>query len=242
MKALTNIAAIAIVLILTTFAAAQAPKTGVTTFQLGNQATVIPAPDGFEEAAGQFEVIKDQFTRTEAPDNDMLAVHLPRADCDKLRMGETVNFSFYTKVSIRRSNRTQDYSTERFADLVAAFRKTSTEVLDINGPTLKNAVQQLDKAMSDINKKETKFSLSQPVNLGEFDTRPNVYGVILLVTVTTKSGDGEISVPLVGGLTYVRVKQRLLYVYTYRRYSSANDVQVVRDFTKQWISKILAAN
>jgi hypothetical protein len=223
-------------------AIAQTSKTEVTTFQLGNQLTVIPAPDGFEEAASQFESVKDQFSRTEVPDNDMLSVDLPKADCDKLRAGEAATFNLYTKVSIRKAVRELDYSSERFAELVATFRKSGAQALDVNGPALKSAVKQLDKGLSEINKKETKVALSQPVNLGEFDTRPNVYGVILLLTVTSKSGDSEVTTPLVAGLSYVRVKQRLIYVYTYRVYNSAADVAALRDFTKQWLTKILAAN
>ena len=77
---------------------------------------------------------------------------------------------------------------------------------------------------------------------GEFDTRPNVYSVMLLLNFKTKSGDNEVSVPIAGGLSYVRVGQRLIYVYTYRKFTSAADVEVLRDFTKKWIGQILAAN
>jgi hypothetical protein len=242
MKVLAVTSCLAILFVVNSSAIGQARRTEVTTFQLGNQLTVIPAPDGFEEAASQFELIKEHFSRTEVPENDMLAVHLSRAECDKLRAGESATFNFYTKVSVRKDIRDQDYSAERFAELVALFRKTGSQVLDVNSPTMKGAVQQLDKGLSEINKKETKVALSQPVNLGEFDTRPNVYGVILMMNFTSKSGDGEVTVPLVAGLSYVRVKQRLIYVYTYRRYNSATDVEVLRDFTRQWLGKILAAN
>jgi hypothetical protein len=242
MKALAITTLLAILSLVSTSAVAQTQKTGVTTFPLGNQLTVIPAPDGFEEAASQFELIKDNFTRTEAAENDMLAVHLPRGDCDKLRAGESVAFTFYTKVSVRRGARDLDYSAERFAELVSLFRKSGSQVLDVNSPTMKAAVDRLDQGLSEINKKETKVGLSQPVNLGEFDTRPNVYGVMLLINFRTRSGDSEVTIPLVAGLSYVRVKQRLMYVYTYRRYNSTTDVKVLRDFTRQWIGKILAAN
>ncbi len=214
MKAHRNIGALAMLLFLSALAVAQTPKTEVTTFQLGNQLTVIPAPDGFEEAASQFQSIKDRFSRTEAAENDMLAVHIPRAEGDQLRAGGSAGFSFYTKVSVRKAARDLEYSAERFTELVAAFRKTGAQVLDVNGPTVKNAVQQLDKALSALNNQETKVTLSQPINLGEFDTRPNVYGVILMTTLKTKSGDSVVTVPLVAGLSYVRVRQRLLYMFT----------------------------
>ena len=241
MKPLAITACVTLLVLVGSSAIAQT-KTEVTTFQLGDQLTVIPAPDGFEEAASQFEFIKDHFTRTEVPDNDMLSVDLPQADCDKLRAGGAATFNFYTKVSFRKAVRDVNYSPERFADLVATFRKTGSQALDVNGPTMKDAVKQLDKGLSEINKTETKVALSQPVNLGEFDTRPNVYAVMLMMNFTSKSGESEVTIPLVASLCYVRVKQRLIYVYTYRRYNSTTDVEVLRDFTRQWLGKILAAN
>lgn len=223
-------------------AIAQTPKNEVAVFQLGAQATRIPAPEGFEEAVSQFEAIKKHFTATEAPDNDMLAVYLQRADCQKIRDGEFGPFNFYTKVSVRRAIREEDYPATRFVNLVSTFRKSGSEILDINGPTLKGVIERLDKSLSELNKQETQVDLSQPVNLGEFDTRPNVYSVMLLMEFKARSGDSEVSVPILGGLSYVRVKQRMIYVYTYRKYVTSDDVQTLRDFTKTWIGQILAAN
>jgi hypothetical protein len=217
-------------------------KPVVAVFQLGNQATRIPAPTGFEEAASQFEKIKHHFTLTEAPDNDMLAVHLPRADCEKLRAGEFGPFDFYTKVSIRRAIRDEAYSAEHFANLIATFRQSGGQILDINGPTMKGVVERLDKSLTELSQQSTEIDLSQPVNLGEFDTRPNVYSVMLLMNFKTKIGDETANVPVLGGLSYVRIKQRLVYVYTYRKYKAGADVQILRDFTKTWIGQILAAN
>lgn len=238
----SRVLAVVIVLGVTASALAQAPKTKAATFQLGAQVLTIPAPSGFEEAASQFEQIKTHFTATEAPDNDMLAIYLPSADCEKLRAGEFGPFSFYTKVSIRRAVREQDYPTDRFAQLVATFRQNGAQILDVNGPLMKAATERLDKSLTELSKQETQVDLSQPVNLGEFDTRPDVYSVMLLLNFTTTTADGQATVPILGGLSYIRVKQRLVYVYTYRRYNSKADAAILRAFTTDWISQILAAN
>jgi hypothetical protein len=242
MKTCSIIIAVVVLLVASASAFAQTTKTDVVVFQLGDQATMIPAPEGFEEAASQFEIIKDRFSRTETPENDLLAVHLPHADCERLRAGELGPFNFNTKVSVRRAVRDQPYSAARFAALVAEFRKSGAQVLDINSPAMKSAVKRLDKTLSEIGKQEAGVDVSQPINLGEFDTRPNVYSVMLVLTFKTKSGDSEVSTPVLGGLSYVRVGQRLIYVYTYHKYSAATDVELLRDFTRKWIGQILAAN
>jgi hypothetical protein len=234
--------AIAAFLFLSASATAQTRSTGAATVQLGNQVITIPSPDGFEEAASQFERVKNQFTLTEAPENDMLAVHMPRAVCDRLRAGEFGPFNFYTKISVRQGIRDLDYSAERFANLVSEFRKSSSRVLDVNSPAMKATLEHIGQGLSEINKQETEFNMTQPINLGEFDTRPNVYSVMLLLNIKTVNSGNETSALIAGGLSYVRVKQRLIYVYTYRRYESKADVETLRDFTKQWIGQILAAN
>lgn len=220
----------------------QTRKPSITTVQLGTQRTKIPAPLGFEEAASQFEKIKSYFTSTEDPGNDVLAVHMPQADCQKLRAGGFGPFNFYTKISIRKGNREREYSAENFAGLVAEFRKSGAKYLDVNSPLMKAAIDRLGKGATEINQEETQIDFSQPVNLGEFDTRPNVYSAMLLLNIKTQSADGEQSVPILGGLSYVRIGQRLVYVYTYRKFESQNDVAMLRDFTKRWIGQILAAN
>jgi hypothetical protein len=231
-----------IVLLTIALAAGQKPNTDVVVFQLGDQPTRIPAPEGFEEAAAQFENIKDHFTRTEDPQNDMLAVHLPRADCEKLRANLSGSFNFYTKVSVRRDRREAEYSAEQFAALIEEFRKHGAQYLDVNSPSMKATIDRLSKGVSESKKEETRIDLSQPVNLGEFDTRPNVYAVMLLLNLKTQSSSGETTVPILGGLSFVRVKQRLIYVYTYRKYQSKQDIEVLRDFTRKWVGEILAAN
>lgn len=242
MKALSIIVALAVVFVMNTSAAAQTRKTDVATFQLGDQLITIPAPNDFEEAASQFESIKTRFTVTEDPANDVLAVHLPHALCEKLRAGETGPLNFYTKISVAKRARAVDYSVEEFASLVGEFRKTGSEVMDINGPTMKETLEYLSKGLSDLNKKETQVDMDQPLNLGEFDTRPNAYSVMLLVNVKAQSGGLKVSGLIAGGITLLRVKQRLIFVYTYRKYESKADVETLRDFTKQWIGQILAAN
>ena len=236
------IGVIAILFLVSASAAAQTRKADPSTFQLGNQVITIPSPEGFEEAASQFEGIKNHFTRTEEPGNDMLAIHLPHADCEKLRKGEFGPFNFYTKISVRSAVRSVDYSAERFANLVSEFRKSSSKILDVNSPAMKATLEQLGKNLSELSKQETQVDMSQPLNLGEFDTRPNVYSVMLLVNFKTQNSDGEVSKLIAGGMSYVRVKQRLIYVYTYRKYESKTDVEVLQNFTKQWIGQILAAN
>ena len=237
-----RVLALTITLAVSVSAQAQTRKTNNTSLQLGDRVVVIPAPDGFEEAASQFEDVKARFTVTEDPGNDLLAVHLLATDCERLRRGESGPFNFYTKISVRKTARERDFSPSEFAAIPAEFRKSGAAILDVNGPTMKATLEHLEKGVSELTQNTAKVEMSQPENLGEFDNRPNVYSVMLLLTYKVQSGLSQRVTPVLGGLSFVRVKQRLLYVYTYRKYESKADIEVLRDFTKQWINMILGAN
>ncbi|HSS19607.1 MAG TPA: hypothetical protein VLL54_06005 [Pyrinomonadaceae bacterium] len=243
MKLLVRIiCASALVFVIAASGFSQTEKVDPTRFQFGDQVITIPAPEDFEEAASQFPTVKNVMTRTEAQGNDMLAVHLPHADCEKLRAGESVAFNFYTKVSARSAIRESDYPAAHFAELIAEFRKTRTQVLDVNGAEMKSLLERLNQSLSDLTKSDAKVDMNQPIYLGEFDTRPNVYSSMILMTIKSNIGDGGKDTVIAAGLTFLRVKQRLIYVYTYRRYESKADIETVRDFTKKWVGQILAAN
>lgn len=169
-------------------------------------------------------------------------MHIPKEDCEKLRRAEWPSFNFYTKVSIRRANRSITYTESNFSNLAAEFRKNGAEILDINSPRMKATVERIDKTLKELNNNDAKVGMSQPVNLGEIDTRPNVYSALLLMNVTYDDKGTLRTRPLVAGLSFIRVKDRLLFVYTYRNYGSKTDIEVIKDFTKKWIGEILAAN
>src|SRR5450432_1708015 len=133
---------------------AQTRKAISTSLRLGDTVVVIPTPDGFEEAASQFDSVKTRFTATEDPGNDMLAVHMLTGDCEKLRHGEAGSLNFYTKISIRKAARETDFSALEFAAIPTEFRKNGATLLDINGPQMKASLDHIDKALSELSRSE----------------------------------------------------------------------------------------
>ena len=63
-----------------------------------------------------------------------------------------------------------------------------------------------------------------------------------MILMSIKLNPNATATPLLLGLTYMRVKQRLIYVYTYKKYDSKADIETLENFTKQWTGRILAAN
>ncbi|HEV7859158.1 MAG TPA: hypothetical protein VGO91_11120 [Pyrinomonadaceae bacterium] len=211
-------------------------------YQLGDKTIVIPPPEGFEEAASQLSFIKDYYTTTEAPQNDMLAVFLPTDAIEKLKRHEKNNLTGAAKVSILKKVRGTDVSTEEFAATVSAFEKYGGKMLDINGPEMKALLKRAQKGVSDITREEVQIDLSQPINLGPFERTSKVYSTMLMVrTKAELNGNQEEHLEFIG-MSLVLVKQRLLYVYTHKIFTSPDEMEGHKDFTRRWIRQIIAAN
>jgi hypothetical protein len=218
--------------------------------QLGDKVVVVPAPEGFEEASTQFKQVKDRFLATEAPDADFLLAHLPVDYCQSLRKGGTVEMDRYTKVSVLKNFREQVFSDADMAVTVAEFRKNSGALLDPDGPTIKAVTEKAQRGLTNLGSKPVGLGLNATENLGEFDTRPDVYSVLLLITYTADVGGTQTITPMLASLTFLKVKQRLVYLAVYRRITSPAALKTelkpgmseVKQFTTKWANAILAAN
>lgn len=202
----------------------------------------IPDPEGFEEVTERFEKLKTLFRASEPPENDLLGGYLPVSDCDLLRRGENAPFTYYAKAAVLRIGREHLISPSYFEEMVAYFRNNDETLMDPDSPKMKAMIQQMDQALSKGSSKEIKLDLSQPKNLGAFDVRPNVYSVMLLMSLKVESGGTLKTLPVAATLTYLRVKEKVIFVYTYRKYQSKTDVETLRGFTTKWTNSILAAN
>jgi len=218
--------------------------------QLGDKLIVVPAPKGFEEAGSQFKEIKDRFVATEAPGADFLLAHLPVSQCESLRNGEPVALERYTKVTVLKALRDVIFSETDMAAAVAEFRKNSGALFDPDGPTMRAVTEKAERGLTELESKPIGLGLKPTENLGEFDVRPGVFSVLLLITYQVEVGGTQSIMPMLASLTFLKVKQRLLYVTVYRKINSAAALKTelkpgisdVKQFTTTWVNEILAAN
>ena len=221
-------------------AAAQAPSGD--TYRLGDREVSIPPPAGFVEATSRSPFVKKFFEATEAPALDLLAVHLTTADMEKIARGEYSNLGFYTKISVSKNLRVRDVSQEYFSRLVATMRANSEKLLDFNRPEMRAQLKHQNKGLSDLLKENAQMDLSQPVKLGEIEGTPNSFGLLMLIKVTFGTGGEQNETMMVVGSSAVRVRGRVVWVYTYRAFKSDRDADELRAFTQRWLADILRAN
>ena len=232
-----------VVLIVFVAAHAQSHETKAISVRLGETVVFIPAPAGFEEVTSEFGDIKERFIATEATQNDMLVAFLQASDCELAKRGEKPLMNQYAKVSVLRIGRELTISSEAFAQIVNDFRKNGAKMLDPNDSAMKELFRRADENLTRLNSKDTKIELSeQPQNLGEFDVRPNVYSVMLLMPLKVEMAGNTVNVLVLATMTYLRIKEKVIFVYGYKKYSAKGDVETLRDFSKNWYNRILAAN
>jgi hypothetical protein len=211
--------------------------------RLGEKVVVIPTPEGYEEATSQFKKIKDRFSATEAPENDMLLVHMLAADCELMRQGSNATFSQYTKVSVLRQARALTVTSAMMAAAVEELRAQAVKFPDPNNPTTVAMEKHLERALSNLNSKQTTIDFGKPEVLGEFNVAPNVFSLLMLLNVKlNQAGVEGKPTPMLMSVSYVRVKERIIFVYVYKHLESKADLEPLKAFTTNWTNAIVAAN
>jgi hypothetical protein len=225
-------------------AAAQtpAPALSADVFKLGDREVSIPPPEGFVEAASRSAPMKKFFETAEPHQLDFLAAYVPAQVMEQITRGERPVLAFYTRVAISKNLRGVVYSQADFSKLVATLHANSAKALDINSPEMRAMLKQQSKDVSALRKEHVGVDLSQPVRLGEIERTASSYGTLELVKATFVHGDTRKERMVLSVACVVRVRERLLLVYTYKLFNSEADADTLRDFTKRWVADILRAN
>lgn len=220
-------------------AAAQAPAPTADAYHLGDREVIIPAPAGFVESTSRSERMKEFFAKTEGPGSDFLASHISTEDMERILRGEKFDFGIYTKVSIPKRLRATDFRREDFPRIVAGVRANSPKALDLKNPEFQAELKRLNQRLDE---KLMRLDLSQPVNLGEFIDTADAFGALILLKFKVTGVNGPRERVMVGSVSLVRVRARVLQVYTYKNFHTEQDIDDLRDFTKRWLAEILRAN
>ncbi|HEX8246858.1 MAG TPA: hypothetical protein VF599_01645 [Pyrinomonadaceae bacterium] len=211
-------------------------------YQLGNKQIVIPPPQGFVEAASQIPIIRERLDGGAAGGNDFLAAHVPAEHFQRLKKGELFDLTFYTKVTVSKKLKTFNAAEADFALFVDTFKKSFPALSDPNSKEMKAVLKSVSENLSNLNKTETTLTLSQPLTVGSIEDSRNAYGIVILFQVKAIIGGKEIVRTLVNGISAVRVKEKIIFIYTYKAYEKEPDIAALQQFSKQWLNRIIAAN
>ncbi|HSK28943.1 MAG TPA: hypothetical protein VLA17_03185, partial [Candidatus Limnocylindria bacterium] len=60
--------------------------------------------------------------------------------------------------------------------------------------------------------------------------------------LTINSGGTEQTLPMLSAVSFVRVKNRVIFAYTFMKYRSKADIETIKQFTTKWTESIVSAN
>ena len=231
-----------VLLVVSVTTQAQEHEAKVFSVRLGDKVIVLPPPEGFEEVSSKFESMKTRFTQLEAPDADMLGAFLPTSDCELLRNGNPPTLAYYSKVSVLRSIREDGVSESVFNEAVDYFNKNQQSLLAPDGSEMEKVLKHLEESLTKLESQKTKLDMTQPKQLGVLESRPNLHSSLLLMSMNFDFEGKKTEVPLLVAMSFVRVKERIIYAITYRLYQARTDLEILKQLQKKWTDSILTAN
>ena len=239
MKALSFVA-----LVTLTYAAAASAQTGPgsaspsDTLEIGSRSVRVPPPAGFAKIGRQHGRILSVQEASEPSKNEIIAVHLPTDQLSRPKRDPDWQPEFFTKVSISRIGRDEDITPESFLAVGSYIEKEFAKMTDPRGRSALAEQHYVSKNLSELLDRTTKVQRDQPVSLGVFDRSDQVHSTLALITLSANNKRYK----FLGTISFVYVNMRLLYIYVYKSDPVEADVEMIREFTRNWTASIVAAN
>lgn len=211
-------------------------------YKIGNRSVIVPAPEGFEEVTARFEQIGKYFTATEVAGNEFLAAHYPVERIAQIKLGTYAPPNLYTKVSIPRMLKEFDVTEQDFDGMIAVVNAEGAKLFDPNQTVMKEALVQMEKNLGGLSGTTVNVDLAQPKFFGEFYRTKNTHAALMLMKLKIGTEGMQSETPVLCGAGLVRVNKRVLFAFMYKRFDSADAADTLRELTKQWLDKIVAAN
>ena len=223
-------------LMMLALAIVEAQTSGDPSYKLGDVSVVIPAPDGFENI---IDAIPNDHGRFSANDGaGLLAIDIPSATIPELKTTPLMSLDLYTRVVIAPQLRQRKITAEKFAQVVAEYKKNIDSFYDVTGNVMTSARNDVRLWMSQVRGRITNVDISKPRTIALFNESPDVLSTLMLIVLDV---DGH-KVPMLVSMSMMHIRDRLVNVAVYKRQPAENDVDMITEFTKTWTAAITAAN
>ncbi|MFH1063178.1 MAG: hypothetical protein V1747_09905 [Candidatus Omnitrophota bacterium] len=204
----------------------------IEAFKAGGTLINIPLP-GTNLVEVGYDV-REQMEVFVPPSNRLLCGYMQPSDIPLFMKGEE-NFvlSQYASIQIARQGEYQDCTIDNFNELVDYVKNSLGDELD---SIIEESEDTLNSRMKSMDL--TNISIDKPVQLGTLFSKTDAYSMGMISTYS----DGKKSWTLVIATTFVRVRERLLFVYVFNTYENEETITMVRRLAEHWADAILAAN
>lgn len=197
-------------------------------FKFGTRTIQIPTPEGMVDEFGKNSEMTTNIGKQLAPAFQLLAVYEMKEDVIRREKGASGPSGFYASVGSITALKDFDVAPDDFATLVARQKEPFPLEFD---PKNKELILTLNKA-------EKGLVGNPPIVFGWFDNQADSFSAMMLI------GWKLVGVPVTAGMviSYIHLKDRVVYLRTFRIVNDMNDATTLVDFVKKWTAQIKTAN
>jgi hypothetical protein len=202
-------------------------------FKAGGVALVLPGPSGDFVEVG--DKLRTTFFELMAPaSNRLLSAYVPSTSLTALNSGKVpAGLDIYAMVEVPRQAEYADVTPEAFAQVLQGMESSMGK---LDAKTLENVEQELSVRLKSLG--AGSVEIGRPEMLGGLFRKPDAASVAMLLAY--KQGDRTVT--MAGGIGFIRIRQRLIFAYLFRRYESPDTVSWLRKNLEPWVDAILAKN
>jgi hypothetical protein len=204
----------------------------LTTVRVGAVSIVLPSPaSDLVEPGSDYRVLFESFT---GPVNRLVAAFVPQDKMDVIRTGSAPVMDKHALVEVARRTEFTAIDESTFQQIAAAATK------QLGGDTSALDKQSQDQINNNLKSSGSSagVTLDKPIQLGTFFSTTDAVG---FGSINTYNANG-VSSRVVGCMAFVRVRGRILSLFTYATYEDEGTVTWVKTTSKQWAESILKAN
>jgi hypothetical protein len=166
--------------------------------------------------------------------NRLLTAYLPPEAFAKLNAGKlTVGLELYGLVEVLRQAEYVDCTPAAFQEL---SKNVGTSLGKVAADKMGDVQEEMAVRLKALGAKP--IEIGKPEMLGGIFEKTDAFGYAMLSAYKQE----ERSVTMIVGMAFLRVKQRLIFVYLYRRYESSDSATLIRRELETWADAILAKN
>ncbi|MBU1087768.1 MAG: hypothetical protein KKD05_09680 [Candidatus Omnitrophica bacterium] len=221
-----------LVVLITVLSANAQTENKLDSFKAGGTLINIPAPNAELVEVGYD--VREQMEIFVPGSNRLLAGYMRASDIPLFVKGDE-NFVLdqYASIQVPRQGEYQDCAESDFKELVDYVKGSFSDDID---KIIQDSEAEFNQRMESMNL--DKVSIDKPIQLGTLFSKPDAYSMGMISTYS----NGTKSWTLIIVTTFIRVRERLLFVYLFSSYNNEQDIAPVRAKAEQWADAILAAN
>ncbi|MEZ0225557.1 MAG: hypothetical protein ACAH83_13460 [Alphaproteobacteria bacterium] len=208
---------------------------------IGDMPVTLPPMDGFTELYGQnpnFDKVVEQFV---PQGNRLLAVYASEADIAAMNADPQAGLKKYILVQTN----IQPLVVNDAGDFNAIKEDFANQIGSGSWQDDKSVNEAVDKASGYLRSQsdqQAELKIGDTRYLGKIADSADVLSVLMLTNYGVTTPKGEMSYPVVAGLSVLKLKSRVVILFVYSNYAGASDVDFVSQNAKKFISRAVGLN